>query len=183
MEVLRVSATITLRDLAELEHYKNLKEVHLSSLACPHVENFLPMLKRCTNLRRLTLAHCKKTFSPVLARELCDFIMELKDLTFVQLKHSFYPAVPTLSFTYPVALILTSYEFVKNSIFRECYLNIFDTLWHGQVRSVVQEMLKKVQRCPWAISLTQQLAMRRVPLIVRNVVDPPTDSIPANIIL
>ena len=85
MEVLRVSATITLRDLAELEHYKNLKEVHLCSLACPHVEDFLPMLKRCTNLRRLTLAHCKNTFSPVLAREFCDFIMELKDLTFVHI--------------------------------------------------------------------------------------------------
>ena len=81
MEILRVSAIITLPDLAELEHYENLKEAHLRWLDDP-VKEALLMLKRCSNLRRLTLASLEMPPFP-LSEELRDFIMELKHLTFL----------------------------------------------------------------------------------------------------
>ncbi len=75
---------ITLQDLAELEHYTNLKEAHLRWLVDSSVKEALLMLKRYTNLRRLTLAIWKKLFFPS-SEELCDFTMELKDLTFLHI--------------------------------------------------------------------------------------------------
>jgi hypothetical protein len=57
-----------------------VKKAHLCCLACPCMKDFLLMLKRCTNLRRLT--NCKKTYFPFV---LCDFILELKDLKFVHI--------------------------------------------------------------------------------------------------
>ena len=54
-----MNSSFTLKDLAELEHYENLKEVNLRWLNDP-VKEILPILKRCTHLRRLTLA----TFVP-----------------------------------------------------------------------------------------------------------------------
>jgi hypothetical protein len=82
VEILRVSAIITLPDLAELEHYENLKEAHLRWLKYSSVKETLLMLKRCTHLRRLTLASLKRAPFPS-SEELCDFIMELKHLTFL----------------------------------------------------------------------------------------------------
>ena len=85
MEILGVdSSVLTLRDLAELERYENLKEVHLRWLDDHSVKRVLPMLKRCTNLRRLTLMKWEKTSLPS-SEELCDFIMELKHLTFLHI--------------------------------------------------------------------------------------------------
>jgi hypothetical protein len=83
VEILRVSAIITLRDLAHLEHYENLKEAHLRWLDDP-VKEALLMLKRCSNLRRLTLASLEMPTFP-LSEELRDFIMELKDLIFLHI--------------------------------------------------------------------------------------------------
>ena len=74
---------ITERDLAELEHYENLKEAHLQWVKDPEKQT-LPLLQRCTNLRRLTLAKWKETSFPS-SEELCDFIIELKDLTFLHI--------------------------------------------------------------------------------------------------
>ncbi len=88
MEILRLdSCYITLRDLAELEHYENLKEAHLRWYGDFSVKEALPMLKRCANLHRLTLANNTfrvNSFYPLL-EELCEFIMELKDLTFLHI--------------------------------------------------------------------------------------------------
>ena len=75
---------ITERDLAELEHYENLKEAHLRLLDDHSVKDALPLLQRCTNLRRLTLMKWKETSFPS-SEELCDFIMELKHLTFLHI--------------------------------------------------------------------------------------------------
>ena len=86
MEILRVPSPVTLRDLAELERYENLKEVDLRWLDDHSVKRVLPMLKRCTNLRRLTLMKWEKTSLPS-SEELCDFIMELKHLTFLHINY------------------------------------------------------------------------------------------------
>jgi hypothetical protein len=83
-----VKSIINLQDLAELEHYGNLKEVHLSWLDDP-VAEALPMLKRCTHLRRLTLKSLYRRRFPS-TEELCDFIMELKHLTFLHLTYDYY---------------------------------------------------------------------------------------------
>jgi hypothetical protein len=78
------SVCISVGDLAELEHYGNLKEAHLRWLEDISVKEALPILKRCTTLHRLTL---KKWRDPSLpsSEELCDFIMELKHLTFLHI--------------------------------------------------------------------------------------------------
>jgi hypothetical protein len=84
VEILRVSATITLRDLSVIEHYGNLKEVHLRRLGDSTVNEALSVFKRCTNLRRITFEG--ETRPPFLSsEELCDFIMELKHLTFLHI--------------------------------------------------------------------------------------------------
>jgi hypothetical protein len=83
VEILRVKTIITLRDLAELKHYGNLKEVHLRWLP-GSVNEVLPMLKRCANLRRLTLRSVNRRPIPS-SEELRDFIMELKHLTFLHI--------------------------------------------------------------------------------------------------
>ena len=77
------SFDITERDLAELEHYENLKEAHLQWVKDPEKQT-LPLLKKCTNLRRLTLGSWKIFYFPS-SEELCDFIMELKNLTFLHI--------------------------------------------------------------------------------------------------
>jgi hypothetical protein len=74
--------------LAELD-YSNLKEVHLSWLhRLPKWNEALSLLKRCTNLRRVTL---KRSFRYFLSfrtcQVICDFIMELKQLTFLHIIH------------------------------------------------------------------------------------------------
>ena len=83
-----------LRDLAELEHYTNLKEVNLRWLHGPVTEALAMLehlwIQRCTHLRRLTLAKWEESSLPS-SEELCDFIMELKDLTFL---HIIYRHVP-----------------------------------------------------------------------------------------
>jgi hypothetical protein len=80
-----VDASIALRDLAELEHYGNLKGAHLCCSA--RLKDVLLMLKSCTHLRRLTLKTRINRYSPLFAtlEELCDFITELKDLTFLHI--------------------------------------------------------------------------------------------------
>jgi hypothetical protein len=81
-----VDASIALRDLAELEHYKNLKEVHLRCLAGHGLKDVLLKLRRCAHLRRFTLetriSLCYPPLFPTL-EELCDFIMEVEHLTFL----------------------------------------------------------------------------------------------------
>ena len=84
------SFVIKIQDLVELEHYTNLKEAHLRWLVDSSVKEALLMLKRYTNLRRLTLAKWKELFFPT-SEELCDFIMELKDLTFLPIIYRYYP--------------------------------------------------------------------------------------------
>ena len=74
---------VSLRVLAELEHYTNLKEVHLWWSVDTSVKEALSMLKRCTNLRRLTLKKTRRLSTS--SEELCDFIMELKQLTFLHI--------------------------------------------------------------------------------------------------
>jgi hypothetical protein len=85
VDILRVNVSeATLQDLAELEHYENLKEAHLRWSRGPSGKEALPILKRCTNLRRLILGKWEldTTFS---SKELCDFITELKHLTFLHI--------------------------------------------------------------------------------------------------
>jgi hypothetical protein len=88
VEILRVDVfEVILLDFAELEHNENMTEFHLNWLMGPSVEEALPILKRCTNLRRLTLSRWKKrSFPPI--EELRDFIMELKHLTYLHIKYS-----------------------------------------------------------------------------------------------
>ena len=85
MEIIRASSfDRTLPDLAELEHSENLKEAHLRWSNGHSMKDALPLLQRCTNLRRLTLAKWEETSFPS-SEELCDFIMELKHLTFLHI--------------------------------------------------------------------------------------------------
>ena len=84
------SCFITPPDLAELEHYENLKEPHLCWLGNSPVKDALPLFRRCTKLLRLTLAKWKETSLPS-SEELSDFIMELKHLTFL---HIIYRDIP-----------------------------------------------------------------------------------------
>jgi hypothetical protein len=76
--------------VADLGHNENITEVHLRWLVGPSVKKVLQMLKRCTNLRRLSLE--TETFFPQIdlslfppLEELCNFIMELKHLTFLKI--------------------------------------------------------------------------------------------------
>ena len=92
MEILRWDAArFSQRDLAYLELYKNITEVHLRWLFNPSVKEILPMLKRCTHLRRLTLKSDVRHYYPS-SEELLDFIMRLKHLTFF---HIIYKDSPT----------------------------------------------------------------------------------------
>jgi hypothetical protein len=75
---------ITLGDLTDLEHYENLQEVHLCRLEDSSVKEALPILERCTNLRRITLTRWRENLFPS-SQELCDFIMELEHLTFLHI--------------------------------------------------------------------------------------------------
>jgi len=85
VEILRLNAfKFSLRYLADLEEKKNITEVHLHWVEGPSVKEVLPMLKRCTNLHLLTLTRVTNPCFPPL-EELCDFIMELKQLTFLHL--------------------------------------------------------------------------------------------------
>ena len=78
------SYVITLRDLAELEHSKNMNQVHLCWTDSPSLTQVLPILKRCTNLRRITLNGGTRLPFPS-SEELCEFIMNLKHLTFLHI--------------------------------------------------------------------------------------------------
>jgi hypothetical protein len=67
VEILRVgSYDITLQDLAELEHYENLKEVNLQWSQGPSLEKALSKLNRFANWHQLTLT--KKDISFVIRR-------------------------------------------------------------------------------------------------------------------
>ena len=84
------SCYISEGDLAELEHYGNLKEAHLRWLNDFPVKEALPILKRCTTLHRLTLKKwiLDTVFPP--SKEFCEFIMELKQLTFMHMIYNDY---------------------------------------------------------------------------------------------
>ena len=85
MEILRVCAyMIRLRDLAELEHCGNIREVHLCWKFGFSVKEALPILETCPNLRRLTMEKLVKLCFPP-TEELCDFIMKMKHLTFLHI--------------------------------------------------------------------------------------------------
>ena len=85
VEILRVCAyKISLRDMAELEHYENISEAHLCWNLSPSVKEALPILDRCQNLRRLTLEKLFKQFI-LPFKELCGFIMKMKHLTFLHI--------------------------------------------------------------------------------------------------
>ena len=75
---------IALEDLAELEHYENLKGAHLRWSQGPFVKEALAILKRCKNLHRFTLDKWEEPSFPS-SQELRDFIMELKQLTFLHI--------------------------------------------------------------------------------------------------
>ena len=74
------SYVITLPDLAELEHNENMNQFHLRWVDGPPLREILPILKRCTNLRRITLDGGTRLPFPS-SEELCDFIKNLKHLT------------------------------------------------------------------------------------------------------
>jgi hypothetical protein len=84
-----VDASFTLRDFPYLDHYTNLKEVHLRCLDEPCVKDVLLMvLKTCTHLHRLTLETQISLFDPPESptlEEFCDFIMEMKHLTLLHI--------------------------------------------------------------------------------------------------
>jgi hypothetical protein len=85
VEVLRVDSwKISLQDLADLEHYKNITQVHLIWVQGPSVTEALQMLKRCTNLSRLTLERWTQLFFPP-SQELCGSIMEMKQLAYLHI--------------------------------------------------------------------------------------------------
>jgi hypothetical protein len=85
VEILRVEADdINLQDLAELEHYENLKEAHLYWFYGISVKEALPILNKCTNLRRLTLKSESRPPFPTI-KEICEFIIELEHLTFLHI--------------------------------------------------------------------------------------------------
>jgi len=71
-------------DLADLEHNKNITEVYLRWGDDPSVKQVLPMLKGCTQLRQLTLKSGANPPFPT-SKDVCDFIMELKKLTFLHI--------------------------------------------------------------------------------------------------
>ena len=75
---------IRLRDLAELEHCGNIREVHLCWKFGLSVKEALPILETCPNLRRLTMEKLVKLCFPP-TEELCDFIMKMKHLTFLHI--------------------------------------------------------------------------------------------------
>jgi hypothetical protein len=77
---------INIRHLADLEDHKSLKEAHLRCLDAS-VQESLKMLKRCTNLCRITLETEIKSLPP--PEKLCDFIMALKHLTFLHINCHF----------------------------------------------------------------------------------------------
>jgi hypothetical protein len=83
------TSEVRLEDLVDLEHNENITEVHLSCVCDLPVNEVLQMLKRCMHLRRLTL---KSMMRPVIppSEELCDFIMELKHLTFLHIIYRHY---------------------------------------------------------------------------------------------
>jgi hypothetical protein len=85
VEILRVdSFNVSLPDLAEFEHYTNLKEAHLRWLEDYSMKEAFKGLKGCKKLRRLTLGNWEKPFLPSF-KELRDFIKELKHLTFLHI--------------------------------------------------------------------------------------------------
>jgi len=85
VEILRVdSFDVSLPELAELERYENLKEAHLRWLDDSSLKKAFKGLKKCTNLRRLTLGNWKELCFP-LFEGLRDFIMKLENLTFLHI--------------------------------------------------------------------------------------------------
>jgi hypothetical protein len=91
VEILRVDTSKFIhRDFADLEHHENITEFHLRCLRDLPVTEVLPILRRCTYLRRLTLKSGPRPFlSPF--QEICRFIMKLEHLTFL---HIIYPDIP-----------------------------------------------------------------------------------------
>jgi hypothetical protein len=89
VETLRVDASFTLQDLPAMEHYENLKGIHLRCLVEPCVKDVLLMvIERFTHLRRLTLETEKIFFDPpesVTLEEFCDLITEMKQLTLLHI--------------------------------------------------------------------------------------------------
>ena len=88
METLRVDASFTQRDFPDLEHYSNLKEVHLHWSDGHSVKDVLLVLRRCTHLRRLTLESWTYKFDfsdSATLEEFCDFIVKMKHLTLVHI--------------------------------------------------------------------------------------------------
>ena len=73
-----------LGNLADLEDNENIKDVHLHWVEGPSANEVLQMLKKCTHLRRLTLKSGTRPPFPS-SEELCDFIMDLKHLTFLHI--------------------------------------------------------------------------------------------------
>jgi hypothetical protein len=92
VEILRVDCyNITRQELAELEHYENLKEAHLRWSQGPFVKEALAILKRCKNLHRFTLEKWEEPSFPS-SQELRDFIMELNHLTFFHIIYGNNPS-------------------------------------------------------------------------------------------
>jgi hypothetical protein len=90
VEILRVNAYgMKLRDLADLKHYTNLKQAHLL-----WSDGFSPKSQREDKSEtekfltgRLTLA--RKTLPSMTLKEICDFIMKLKHLTYLHIKYHY----------------------------------------------------------------------------------------------
>jgi hypothetical protein len=73
-----------IRDYAELESAVNMTEVIICWREGHSIEEILPVLKRWRQLRRLTLRSCNESSVPRV-KVICDFIMRMKYLTYLQL--------------------------------------------------------------------------------------------------
>jgi hypothetical protein len=77
-------AVAELQDFANLEYSENMTEVHLIWLRGPASEEVLPFLKKWRHLRRLTFSKWNSQCDMPL-KALCDFIMEMKHLTYLNI--------------------------------------------------------------------------------------------------
>jgi hypothetical protein len=84
VETLRVFAThVTLQDIANYRPAENVTAIKLTWEEGPSIEEVLPVVKRWRHLRQLTLK-CGPSVPRLEVFEVCDFIMEMKQLTYLR---------------------------------------------------------------------------------------------------
>jgi hypothetical protein len=84
VETLRVFAThVTLQDIVDYRPAENITKMKLTWVEGPSIEEVLPVLTRWRHLRQLTLK-CGPSVPRLEVFEVCDFIMEMKQLTYLR---------------------------------------------------------------------------------------------------